>query len=136
MTKVQSVPCYLRNGGEHNVVNIPMGIFVRLKLKKLCKELLRTQKTLGTFCACTAEKEKIQLLEGLVKILSLDLKPTNSRREGKHLLTENEKNLSQSDRQVSHEKVVNLVSFSLSCGLIALLFLLASHLEYLEQFNY
>lgn len=132
MTKLQSVPCYIRNGGVHNILNLPLGINARATLAKICKELLITQKTLQTFCACHVSQAELQLLSGLVKILQTDLRPKANREAVRVCLSENEKNLNRSKREAGKDEVVNLVSLSVSVGLIALLFLFGAHVEYLE----
>ena len=86
------------------------------------------------FVAEVTERD-LALLEGLNKILDLNLKPKENRREARVLTAANEKNLKPTAQEHGSEKEINLVGFSLSCGLIALLFLLASHIEYLESMN-
>lgn len=130
--KKQSVPCYVANGGVHNIVNVPLGQFTRYQLKQLCRELLRTGKTLETFVAAKATMKTIKLLEGLLKILDLNLKPKSSREAAVHLLTEYEENLKPTARRQGKEEVQNLVSFSISCGLITLCYMVGAFLQYLE----
>lgn len=130
--KKQSVPCYVANGGVHNIVNVPLGQFTRYQLKQLCRELLRTGKTLETFVAAKATPKTIHLLEGLLKILDLNLKPKSSREAAVHLLTANEKNLKPTARRQGKDEVENLVSFSISCGLITLCYMVGAFLQYLE----
>lgn len=133
--KKQSVPCYIRNGGEHEIVNIPLGMCARVHLKMLCRELLQHAKTLETFVAAKATPQTINLLIGLLKILSIDLKPKANREAGKSLCAANEKNLKPSAQSLTDE-TVNLVQFAISCGLVALLFIGAAFLENLERANY
>lgn len=78
----------------------------------------------------------IKLLNALVEILSLNLKPKATRSEALALLAAHEKNLKPFKRLDGKDELCNLVQFSLSCGLIAILFMLASHLCYLEAMNY
>lgn len=132
----KSIPCYVSNGGIHNVVNIPMGQFTRSRLKDLIRELLKSGKTLETFVAAKATPKTIQLLEGLLKILDLNLKPKSSREAATNLITVNEKNLKPKSQVRGSEEEVNLLSFSLSCGLIALCYLVSAFLEYLEGISY
>lgn len=132
MKRQISVPCYVRNGGVNNIVNIPMGVFMRQELKALITELLSTQKTLSTFCAAHATERKIKLLKGLHEILSLNLKPKDARKQAETLLTVNEKNLNDGTKMPSNEESVNLVSLAVSCGLIIFLFLVGAHVSYLE----
>lgn len=118
-----------------HIINVPMGAFVRLRLKKLCEELLARGEALQTFVAAEATPATLTLLRGLSKILSLNLKPKASREKAKNLLSENEKNLSETVRLSANEEDFNLVSFALSCGLIVVIFLLGCHLDYLESLN-
>lgn len=130
--KKQSVPCYIANGGVHNIVNVPLGQFTRYQLKQLIRELLKTGKTLETFVAAKATTKTIKLLEGLLKILDLNLKPKSSREAAVHLLTEYEENLKPAARRQGKIEVENLVSFSISCGLITLCYMVGAFLQYLE----
>lgn len=137
MTKKQSVPCYVRNGGIHGILNIPLGMFSRVRLLNFCKELLKSQSTLETFMAAKATEKNLVLIRGLIQILSLDLKPKENRREAQALTAAVEKNLKPKQRENgSEQEKVNLVQFAISCGLIALIYILAAHLEYLENLNY
>jgi hypothetical protein len=131
--KKQSVPCYVANGGVHNIVNVPLGQFTRYQLKQLIRELLKTGKTLETFVAAKATKKTIKLLEGLLRILDLNLKPKSSREAAIHLLTEYEENLKPTARRQGKEEVKNLVSFSISCGLITLCYMVGAFLQFLEN---
>lgn len=131
--KKQSVPCYVANGGVHNIVNVPLGQFTRYQLKQLCRELLRTGKTLETFVAAKATTKTIKLLEGLLKILDLNLKPKSSREAAIHLLTDYEENLKPTARRQGKEEVQNLVSFCISCGLISLCYMVGAFLQFLEN---
>lgn len=132
-----SIPCYVKNGGVHDVVNIPLGAWTRVRLKHLCRELLKSQSTLQTFCAAKATSHNMALIKGLLEILSLNLKPKSNREAAVVLTSANEKNLKPTQRMKgSDEETTNLVQFSISCGLIALLYLLAAHLEYLEALSY
>lgn len=133
MANKHSIPCYVTNGGVHDVVNIPLGMWQRIELRKLIRELLTHQKNLVTILAANATPQAVQVLKGLYEILGLDLRPQATRGKATALLTENEKNLKQSAKQVSESSFVNLVSFSVSCGLIAILFLVAAHIEYLSN---
>lgn len=119
-----------------HIVNVPMGVFVRLRLKRLCDELLARAATLQTFVAAEATPATLELLRGLSKILSLNLKPKSNREAAKTLLAENEINLSEKvSLSANEEEEINLVSFAISCSLIAVLFLLGAHLNYLESLN-
>ena len=135
MAHKKSIPCYVPNGGVHNVVNIPMGIFVRAELKKLVAQLLKHHATLQTMVAAPATPRTLTLLRGLDAFLRFDLKPKTPRRMAKVLLTENEKNLKPTAREAGEVESFNFVTFAISCGLIAFIFLLASHLEYLESIS-
>lgn len=131
-----SVPCYIKNGGHMHIINVPMGVFVRLRLKRLCDELLARAAVLQTFVAAEATPATLELLRGLSKILSLNLKPKKSREAANTLLADNEINLSKKvSLSANEEEEINLVSFAISCGLIAILFLLGAHLNYLESLN-
>lgn len=132
----KSIPCYLNNGGEHEIINIPMGQYTRWRLKLLTKELLKNGKTLETFVAAKASDATIKLLEGLLKILSLNLKPRDNRREALKLTTANEKNLKPNQRETGSDEEVNLVQFAVSCGLVAIAFLIGAMLQYCEGFYY
>lgn len=112
-----------------------MGIFVRAELRKLVAQLLKHQATLETMVVAPATPRTLKLLRGLDKFLRLDLKPKKLRRVATVLLTDNEKNLKPSVREAGKESTDNFVSFAISCGLIAIIFLLASHLEYLQALN-
>lgn len=131
-----SVPCYVQNGGVHNIVNIPLGQFTRYRLRQLVRELLRNGKQLETFVAAKATPKTIQLLAALDKILGLNLKPKESREAANILTTAAEKNLKPTVAKAASEKEVNLVSFSVSCGLIVLCYMIGAFLQYLEGFNY
>lgn len=86
--------------------------------------------------AKTTEKNLV-LIRGLVKILSLDLKPKANRREAETLTAANEENLKPKQRENgSEQEKVNLIQFAISCGLVAILYIIAAHLEYLESLNY
>ena len=132
MKKIQ-VPCYLRNGGKHQIVNVPFGIFTRVELRKLVHELLSRQKTLQTFFAAEATPRTIALLQGLEHILSMNLKPKAIRQKEKCWYAANEKNLRQLTRQCETDEVVYLVQVACSCGLIIILFLIAAHLDFLQS---
>lgn len=131
MKKVQ-VPCYLRNGGKHQIVNVPFGIFTRVELRKLVRELLDRHKTLQTFVAAEATPRTIALLQGLEHILSMNLKPKTLRQKEQCWYAAHEKNLKQLTTQYGTDEVVNLVQVAVSCSLVAILFLLAAHLDYLQ----
>lgn len=134
MLHSKSLPCYIANGGAHGIVNVPMGIFTRLELKKLVRVLLQHHRTLGTFVAAPASPRTLQLLRGLEAFLEFDLKPKAERSEAEKLLAVNEKNLSQAKTlSGSGGEPFNMVTFAVSCGLIAFLFMLQAHLNYLES---
>lgn len=128
----KSVPCYIPNGGEHFIVNIPLGQFTRVRLKNFCKELLANLQTFETMFVAKATEKNVQLLQGLVSLLDIDFKPKENRRAAIELTAANEKNLKPSDVNRRNERIVNLVSLSIKCGLILLMFLLVFHLNYLE----
>lgn len=132
----KSIPCYIPNGGEHFVINIPFGFFQRVQLKRLVNELLERGQVLGTFVAAEASAQNLRLLKGLARILDIDLKPIERRREAEALLAANEENLKQFLGRPANLEDVNLVSLSVSCGLIVALFLLAAHLEYLQNASF
>lgn len=132
MKRKTCVPCYVKNGGLHNIVNVPLGLFTRAKLLNLCRELLKHQKSLETFFAAKATPETVFLLQGLVRLLSLDLKPKKNRAEGQILTTALDKNLSPGRSSEADFEELNLVDFAVKCGVIALLFALGMFLEYLE----
>lgn len=135
--KKQSVPCYVNNGGVHNIVNLPLGQFSRYQLKSLCKELLSHLETLETFVAAKATPQNITLLRGLVELLSLNLKPKVNRRMAMVLTSANEKNLKPTaPSETNGESEVNLVDFAVKFSLLALLFVLSSMLQYCESLNY
>lgn len=128
----KSIPCYIPNGGEHFIVNIPMGQFTRVRLKNFCKELLSNLQTFETMFVAQATEKNRQLLEGLVSLLEIDFKPKENRRAAELLTTANEENLKPSRREIGNERFVNLVSLSVKAGLIILMFLFVFHLNYLE----
>lgn len=128
----KSIPCYLPNGGEHNVVNIPMGQFTRARLKQLCRELLENLQTFETMVVAKATTQNVKLIRGLYQILDIDYKPRAARRRAEILTSVYEKNLKPTTPNDGEEELVNLVSLAVSCGLITLLYLLAAHIEYLE----
>lgn len=135
MKRKVSVPCYINNGGVHNIVNIPFGQFTRAALKRFVNELLQSAKQFETMFVCKVTDRNLKVLKALAEILSLNLKPKGNRRQANLLTTVYEKNLKPSALQQGNEEEINLVSFSLSCGLITLLFLLAAHIQYLEMLN-
>lgn len=128
----KSIPCYIPNGGEHFIVNIPMGQFTRARLKNFCKELLENLQTFETMFVAKATEKNVQLLQGLVSLLDIDFKPKENRRAAIELTAANEKNLKPLEVARRNERIVNLVSLSVKCGLILLMFLLVFHLNYLE----
>lgn len=130
-----SIPCYVKNGGVHEVVNIPLGQFTRHQLKKLCRELLKSAKTLETFVAAKATPKTINVLEGLLAILDLNLKPKTAREAANNLTTAYEENLKQDKRELGQQQTVNLVDFSIKCGLIVFCYLMSAMLAYFEQTN-
>ena len=75
----KSVPCYIPNGGEHFIVNLPLGQFTRARLKVFLRELLQNLGTFETMFVAKATKENAQLVTGLYNLLCLDLKPKSSR---------------------------------------------------------
>lgn len=129
----KSIPCYIPNGGEHFIVNFPMGQFARVRLKVFLRELLQNLGTFETMFVAKATKENTQLVTGLYNLLCLDLKPKASRFKANALLAANEKNLKPSEGETAIEESLNLVSFAVKCGLIVACFLLAAHLEYLQS---
>lgn len=135
MKRKISVPCYVNNGGVHNIVNIPIGQFTRAALKSLCRELLQSAQQFETMFVCEVTERKVKIIKALAEILDLNLKPKENRRKAIVLTTVHEKNLKPSALQPGNEEEINLVSFSLSCGLITILFLLAAHIQYLESLN-
>lgn len=128
----KSVPCYIPNGGEHFIVNIPLGQFTRVRLKNFCKELLANLQTFETMFVAKATQRNIMLLQGLVALLDIDYKPKKNRAQAIELTAANEENLKPETCVVSDERVVNVVDLSVRFGLIVLLFLAAFHLNYLE----
>lgn len=130
-----SVPCYVQNGGVHNIVNIPLGQFTRYRLRQLVRELLRNGKKLETFVAAKATPKTIQLLAALDEILGMNLKPKESREAANILTTATEKNLKPTAAKAASEEEVNLVSFSISCGLIVLCYMVGAFIQYLENIN-
>lgn len=136
MVKKHSIPCYIANGGVHNVVNVPLGIFQRLRLRRFVHTLLKSAQQFETMFVAKVDEKDLQLLEGLHKILNLDLKPKANRRKAKLLTAAHERNLKPSAAQKSNDEFVNLVSLSLSLGLITLLFLIAARVQYLEALSY
>lgn len=133
--KQKSVPCYVPNGGVHNIINVPMGAFVRLRLKKLVNKLLGSYKHFETFIAIQPEDADIKLLNALDAIMSLNLKPKQTRTKAKALLAAHEKNLKPTSG-VKAEEEINLISLAISVGLIVILFLLAASAEYSENMLY
>lgn len=129
----KSIPCYIKNGGVHNVVNVPMGIFTRAELCKLVRRLLASLKNLETFVAAEATPRTIKLLQGLDKFLSVDLKSRSSRPDACTVLAVNEKNLKPSQPTHGDEASLNFVDFSIKCGLIVLAYVIAAHLEFLSN---
>ncbi len=134
--KKQSVPCYVANGGVHNIVNLPLGQFTRWRLKLLVRELLKNGKSLETFVAAKATPHTIKLLEGLAKILDLNLKPKQNREAADILTTATEKNLKPTARPAANTQYLNLVQFSISCGLVVLCYLIGAFLQYMEALSY
>ena len=128
----KSIPCYIPNGGEHFIVNIPLGQFTRVRLKNFCKELLDNLQTFETMFVAEATERNRKLLESLVQILDIDFKPLSNRGKAEVLTTAAEENLKPTQRSVSKERVVNLVDLSVKFGLIILLFAFVFHLNYLE----
>lgn len=135
MPKLKAIPCYVPNGGVHDVVNIPMGKFTRAELKNFCKQLLQSAQQFETMFVATVTPKTLKLLSGLAQLCDIDLKPKSNRRKCQLLTAANEKNLKPSAQAVGNDEKINLVSLSLSLGLITLLFLIAAHLEYLEHLN-
>ena len=135
MSRKTSIPCYVNNGGVHNIVNIPFGQFTRAALKSFVNELLQSAQQFETMFICKVTDRNLQILKALAEILSFNLKPKENRRKAKLLTTVHEKNLKPSALQTGNEEEINLVSLSLSLGLITLLFLIAAHIEYLEALN-
>lgn len=135
MSRKISVPCYVNNGGVHNIVNIPMGQFTRAALKQFCRELLQSAQQFETMFVAEVTDRRLKIIHALAEILDQNLKPKENRRKAKLLTTVHEKNLKPATLQQGNEEEINLVSFSLSCGLITLLFLLAAHIQYLENLS-
>lgn len=133
MKQKTSIPCYVNNGGVHNIVNIPMGQFTRAALKQFCRELLQSAQKFETMFVAEVTDRKLKIIRALAEILDQNLKPKENRRKAMLLTTAHEKNLKPSALQQGNEEEINLVSLSLSCGLITLLFLLAAHIQYLEN---
>ena len=129
----KSIPCYIPNGGEHFIVNIPMGQFTRARLKNFCKELLENLQTFETMFVAKATEKNVQLLQGLISLLDIDFKPKENRRAAMELTTANEKNLKPLEVTRRNERIVNLVLLSVKAGLIVLMFLFVFHLNYLES---
>ena len=127
----KSIPCYIKNGGVHNVVNVPMGIFTRAELCKLVRRLLVSLENLETFVAAEATPRTIKLLQGLDKFLSVDLKSRSSRPDACTVLAVNEKNLKPSQPTNGDETPLNFVDFSIKCGLLVIEYIIAAHLEFL-----
>lgn len=136
MSHSKSIPCYVPNGGEHYIVNIPLGQFTRLYLKRLVNELLRNYQTFGTMVVAKATPKTIQLLSGLSKILDVNLKPKENRQQFRVLTTATEKNLKPTAAKSADDQAFNIVTFAVSCGLVAIMFILAGHLDYLESLKY
>lgn len=135
--KKKSIPCYVNNGGVHNVVNLPLGQYARWQLKLLCKELLAHLEKLETFVAAKATQQNVTVIRGLLQILSLDLKPKGNRREAEILTTAYEKNLKPSQPLLANEEEeLNLVDFAVKVSLVAILFILGGMLQYFESLNY
>lgn len=135
MKQKTSIPCYVNNGGVHNIVNIPMGQFTRAALKQFCRELLQSAQQFETMFVAEVTDRKLKIIRALAEILDQNLKPKENRRKAMLLTTAHEKNLKPSALQQGKEEEINLVSLSLSCGLITLLFLLAAHIQYLENLH-
>lgn len=132
----KSIPCYIANGGEHDVVNIPLGQFTRWRLKLLVHELLRTRQTLETFVAAKATPKNVQLLEALAKILALNLKPKENRAAAITLQSAVEKNLKPKAASADTDETINLVQFSIKCGLIVVCFLVGAFMQQCEGIIY
>lgn len=133
--KQKSVPCYVPNGGVHNIINVPMGAFVRLRLKKLVARLLASYSHFETFIAIQPEEADIKLLNALDAIMALNLKPKATRTKARTLLSTHEKNLKPTPQDQEEERI-NLVGVAISVGLVILLFIIAAHLEYQELVSY
>ena len=129
MVKQKSVPCYVANGGLHNVINVPFGIFTRLRLHRLVKNCLKSWQHFETMIVIEPEEADIKLLQGLDAFLSLNLKPKSTRSEAVKLLSANEENLKPSRRMIAEEKDFNVVTFAISTGLIVIMFLIGAHIE-------
>lgn len=132
MSKKHSIPCYIANGGEHFIVNVPLGQFTRVRIKHLCQDLLKNLGTFETMLVAKATPYNVKVLKALVDILSLDLKPKTARSAANNLLAAHEKNLKPSARELGKEEDLNLVKFAIACGLIGICFLIVAHLNYLE----
>lgn len=129
----KSIPCYVPNGGVHNVLNIPLGMFQRMELKKFLRELDARQRDFQTMFVAHATRANIALVRGLLQILDIDIKKKATRREAVHLLSAHEKNLKHNSTAADQQTQVNFVDLSLSFGLLAILFILAAHINYLES---
>lgn len=131
--KQKQIPCYVPDGGVHNVVNVPMGIFTRAELRKLIRELLANWRKFETMVVAPATPRTLKLLQGLDNFLQHDLKLKSSRKVASALLSANEKNLKPRQREQGTDFRQDMLILSLQCGLVVILFLLAAHLEYLEH---
>lgn len=128
----KSIPCYVKNFGVHNVLNIPFGMNQRIQLKKFLRELDSRQREFETMFVAKATAANIILVRGLMKILDIDFKRKTTRSKAVKLLSAHEKNLKQNRTGTNEPEDINLVDFALSCGLLAILFMLAAHMEYIE----
>ena len=131
--KHRQIPCYVPDGGVHNVVNIPMGIFTRAELRRLIRELLANWRKFETMVVAPATPRTLKLLQGLDNFLQHDLKLKRNREDALTLLAANEKNLKPRKRELGEDFRQDMLLLSLQCGLVVILFLLAAHLEYLEH---
>ncbi len=86
--------------------------------------------------AAKATPKTIQLLEALAKILDLNLKPKQNRAAAITLQSAVEKNLKPKAANQGTDETINLVQFSIKCGLIVVCFLVGAFMQQCEGIIY
>lgn len=118
---MKHLPIYIQNGGIHDVLNVPIGLYQRATLVKLFRRLLKSQATLETMLACEARKEFISVCSGLLEILTTDFRLRTNRQKIHDCMSAHEENLKS-------ENNFDIYQFAIATGLVTACFLLAAAL--------
>lgn len=121
---MKKLPCYIENGGYHDVLNVPMSLPMRASLVQLCRRLIASQAKLDTIMAAEYRPQFLSVSKALVQILTADFRRKANRRAVVDCYAAHEKNLKSETARDCDD--FDIFQFAIAVGLVGSIFLFAS----------